>query len=95
MKDKKITTKVFRPDFENDLDIIALSGEKIADETMFSYGTILDCSLENQEAERITFKQVIFKKVIFNQTTFRRIELMNVRFENCDLSNADYEFHKS
>jgi uncharacterized protein YjbI with pentapeptide repeats len=68
----------------------ALLEENLVDEVIFSFGTISDCSLENFEAERMTFKQVIFKKVTFNKVAFRRIELINVRFQNCDLSNVDF-----
>ena len=90
MEDKKIKTKVLRPKFDSDLDIIELSKENIEDESIFSFGTVSDCSLENHEADRVAFKQVIFKKVIFNKITFRRIEMVDVRFENCDLSNVDF-----
>ncbi len=86
----KITTKVFRPTLDEGMDIIDLSIEDIVDEAIFSFGTVCDCTLENYETEKITFKQVIFQKVVFNEITFRRIELINVRFENCDLSNVDF-----
>src|ERR1700686_4617750 len=90
MEDKKIKTKVLRPKFNNDLDIIELSRENIVDEIIISFGIISNCSLEDYESERMTFKQVIFKNVVFNKIKFKYIELMDVRFENCDLSNVDF-----
>lgn len=90
MEDKKIISKVLRPKFDSGLSRIELSAETIEDETLFSFGTICDCTLENHKADRMTFKQVILKNVIFNEITFRHIELIDVSFQNCDLSNVDF-----
>ena len=38
MQDKQLKTKVFRPIFDNELDIIELSRENIIDEAIFFFG---------------------------------------------------------
>ncbi|MFL6518431.1 MAG: pentapeptide repeat-containing protein, partial [Bacillus sp. (in: firmicutes)] len=51
---------------------------------------ISDCSISQEEVERLRFEEVVFKNVTFIDGAFRFVELTDVIFERCDLSNVDF-----
>lgn len=53
-------------------------------------GMIVDCVIEDQEANKVTFDKIIFKNVTFTESTLTGVELTDVIFEQCDLSNVDF-----
>jgi len=73
-------------------DCLALSNgiaESFRDEDIFCCKLFENCSIEGENAEKVSFKQVLFRNVDFKRTAFARVEFEDVRFENCDLSNME------
>ncbi len=60
------------------------------DDRYLSVCTIRDCTIFEEEINRMRFDQVVFKNVTFMDVTFTNIELTDVIFEKCDLSNTDF-----
>ncbi|WP_227001812.1 pentapeptide repeat-containing protein [Virgibacillus necropolis] len=60
------------------------------DENYLNMCIISNCSITEEDIDKICFEQVVFKNVIFIDVTFRNIELIDVTFEKCDLSNTDF-----
>jgi len=56
----------------------------------FEMGTIQDCVIENQNANKVTFDKFSFKNVTFTETALTGVEFTDVIFERCDLSNIDF-----
>lgn len=79
--------KILKPQIPESLDDLDIQRKSIKDEDLFEEGTVIDCSIENQRAERVTFENIVFENVVFQEVYFKKAELIDVRFINCDLSN--------
>lgn len=84
MKNKIESPKISIPLLEPQ-DVYSLeSREEICNKS------IEDLTIDNQEANRVSFDKVLFKNVVITESALREIELTDTIFEKCDLSNIDF-----
>jgi hypothetical protein len=68
--DLKADYKVLLPKLPKELDKLDFL-DNIEDESIFSEGVVCDCSIEDQLAEHVTFKQMVFRNVLFKNVSFK------------------------
>ncbi|HKL11951.1 MAG TPA: pentapeptide repeat-containing protein [Clostridia bacterium] len=91
MKRKKKEFVILKPRLPKRSDLSNDMVESFGDEDIFYCKIFENCTIEDQNAEKVSFKQVLFRNVDFKKTILERVELEDVRFENCDLSNIELE----
>src|SRR6476620_2483556 len=60
------------------------------EDSYINMAIISDCSISQEEIEKLIFEEVVFKNVTFLDGSFRFIQLTDVIFDRCDLSNVDF-----
>ncbi|AEP86050.1 pentapeptide repeat-containing protein [Bacillus spizizenii] len=64
--------------------------ETVTQDDVVSMHLFADCTICDEDIERLCVENTIFRNVVFIDVSFRHIELTDVIFEKCDLSNADF-----
>lgn len=88
MQVKKDVLKIVGPKLPKGLECLSTFDQRIEDEDQIANMELVDCIIERQVAEKVSFKHVVFRNVTFSDVSFDSADIEDVLFENCDLSNS-------